>query len=57
MSPENPNENMSLSERFEKWFDSPAGQASLANMKAEHEREEKAKERFADRIELLNKVV
>lgn len=54
MSPENPNENMSLSERLAKWFDSPEGQASIANMKAEHEREEKAKERFADRIESMS---
>ena len=54
MSPENPNENMSLSERLEKWFDSPEGQASLANMKAEHEREERAKERFANRIKSMS---
>lgn len=54
MSPENPNENMSLSERLEKWFDSPEGQTSLANMKAEHEREERAKERFANRIKSMS---
>jgi len=54
MSPENPNENMSLSERLAKWFDSPEGQASLADMKAEHEREERAKERFANRIKSMS---
>lgn len=54
MSPENPNEKMSLSERLAKWFDSPAGQASLANMKEEHEREERAKERFANRIKSMS---
>lgn len=50
MTPENPNEEMSLSERLSKWFDSPEGKASIERMKDEHRREENTKMRFAMRV-------